>query len=332
VRDAPPAVVHATAPLRIELAGSGALPGITRGPATAALTMALTLTARAELRLGGGTIRLSALDHDQRVTLRSPTAIAYDGTLDHHKAALNMLPVTGGIELLTGSDVPGAAGLATETATTVAMLAALAHCRQERYDAADLVELVLALERDELRRVGNEFDAWAVTLGGAREIRSAAGRLETHPVTDNSHVLDRMTRHLLLVPLPRSHAREVRSNGGGAAAEAVTVLDSLVAPAAAAILAGAMEELAQVFAAAWAAQLRLDAALSTPPMHALENRLRQAGARAWKVTAGVGGGSLLVLCDAHRRDGVEAAARADGRVPRAVAAGGGVRVWEEPAA
>lgn len=337
MRDAPPPVVFAAAPLRIDLAGSGGLPTVAAGRPSAAVTVALSLNVRAEIRLGGQTIRLSALDEDERVTVSSPAAITYDGRLDRHKAALNMMPVTGGIELLTSRDVPGAAGLGADTAANVAMVAALAHCRRERYAPSELATFAVALEREELGRPGNPIDAWAAAIGGALEIRAAGEDVETNLVTNDSTVVDDLARHLVLVPLSRSRAGGIGGEavaralaaGDAATAEAVGALEDLVAPAVTAVSAGAARELTGVFDQAWAAQRRLDAALSAAPMRSLEERLRAAGAWAWKLTTGSGGGSLLVLCDPAGRGRVETAARTEGCVPCIVAPGDGVRVWEE---
>ncbi|HWP37760.1 MAG TPA: hypothetical protein VNL18_09455, partial [Gemmatimonadales bacterium] len=82
MRDTPPPVVHAAAPLRIDLAGSGSLPTLAAGRPSQAITVALSQSVHAEVRLGGGSIRLSALDRDERVSLPSFAGLTYDGRLD----------------------------------------------------------------------------------------------------------------------------------------------------------------------------------------------------------------------------------------------------------
>lgn len=330
-------MVRAAAPLRIDLAGSGGLPTLAAGRPSQAITVALSQSAYAELRLGGGSIRLCALDRNERLALPSPAAITYDGHLDRHKAALNMLPVTGGLELITTRDLPGAAGLAADAAVSVATLAALAHCRRESYAPVEIAGLAVALERDELHAGGSPLDAWAVALGGALHIRTSATEAEATAVTEDTSAVARLVECLLVLPLSRGLAGGVcgvpvaRALAGGdrAIAAAVRALEDLATPAAAAIAAAALDRLGEVFREAWAAQRQLDPVLGAAPMRALEARMEQAGAWAWKLTGGDGGGSLVVLCDPARRPHVEAAVRSAGCVPVAAALGHGIRVWEE---
>ncbi|HWP39079.1 MAG TPA: hypothetical protein VNL18_16140, partial [Gemmatimonadales bacterium] len=300
-------------------------------------TVALSQSVHAEVRLGGGSIRLSALDRDERVSLPSFAGLTYDGRLDRHKAALNMLPVTGGLELITTRDLSGAAGLAADAAATVATLAALARCRRESYAPAEIAGLAVALERDELHFAGNPLDAWAVSLGGALHLRAAASEVEATAVVEDPSTVARLLGYLVVLPLSRGLAGGVcgacvaraLAAGDRAIAGAVETLENLVAPVAAAIASAAPERLREVFQRAWGAQRQLDPVLGAAPMRELEGLLEQAGAWAWKLTAGEEGGCLVVLCDPAHRARVEAAARSAGCVPVTAVLGDGLRVWEE---
>ena len=72
---------------------------------------AIDLHTHVECIEGGGKIRLHAEDMNQRLTLESASQLQYDGRLDLHKGALNMLPVTGGVEIISRSEVPAGSGL-----------------------------------------------------------------------------------------------------------------------------------------------------------------------------------------------------------------------------
>ena len=335
--DLPPPVVHAAAPLRVDLAGSGGLPTLALGQPASALTVTLALAAHVEIRLGGRTIQLRAAD-GEHVTLDSPAGLVYDGHLDEHKAALNMLPVTGGVEMLTGSDAPRAPGLGSRTATCVAMLAALARCRREAYDGPELAGLAVSLEEAELGRHVSRLDAWCVALGGVGLLSTDGDQVTAHPGAPDGAAQELAAR-AALVALDRSRAGGVRRSavvqalaaGDPATTHAVRVLEEMVQPAADALRSGAWERLAEVFDASWAAQQQLDAVLSAAPARTLLDRLRAAGARAWKVTSGQRGGALLVLCEPECRNDVGAAARECGCTELAAAPGAGVRIWEEEA-
>ena len=94
------------------------------------VSAALNLYAYAEFHTGGERISLVAEDMLERVSVTRPSDLEYDGKLDLHKAAINMLPVTGGIEVLTRTDVPPGSGLGASGALDVALVASGAdRCR-----------------------------------------------------------------------------------------------------------------------------------------------------------------------------------------------------------
>ena len=337
--DLPPPVVHAAAPLRIDLAGSGGLPALALGQPATALTVTLALAARVEIRLGGRTIRLGVAEPQQHVTLASPSDLSYDGLLDQHKAALNMLPVTGGLEMLTRGDAPDAAGLGSRAAINLAILAALARCRREVYDSTELAGLAVSLQETELGRSSVRLDTWAVALGGPRVLATDGGGVTARPAAAAERGAE-LEKRVVLVPLDRSRAGGIRQHavverlatGDRATADAVSVLEDSVLPAAGALEAGDWGGLVGIFQQVWPAQLQLDPVLAAAPARGLQDRLRAAGALAWKVTSGGRGGTLVVLCEADQRVAVAGAARDAGCVVLAAAPGAGVRVWEEDAA
>lgn len=147
--------VHVRAPMRIDFAGGWTdVETFASSSGGIVTNAAITLYARAEFLVGGNRIRLHAQDLEQHLSLASPSEIVYDGVLDLHKAALNMLPVTGGIEILTRSDAPAGAGLGGSGALDVALLSGLAHIREEGVDGVELAELGYQLETSELHLLG----------------------------------------------------------------------------------------------------------------------------------------------------------------------------------
>jgi galactokinase/mevalonate kinase-like predicted kinase len=307
------------------------------GQPSSALIMTLALAARAEVRLGGRTIRLGSAQPQEHAAFVSVSDLDYDGRLDEHKAALNMLPVTGGLEMLTASDAPGAVGLGGGAARRVAMLAALAHCRRESYDGAELARLARSLQEEELRQPANPLDAWAVVCGGVVVVSLTGGEASARPVALVGGGRDVAAR-TVLVPLDRSRAGGLRRPSVLQAlaardpetVAAVRALDDLVEPAAGALESGDWKVLAAVYDETWTVQRRLDPVIAAPPGRALQDRLRAAGALAWKATSGSRGAALLVLCDPDRRETVAAAARESGCPALSAAPGPGLRVWEEP--
>ena len=103
---------HARAPVRVDFAGGWTdVADFAEVHGGAVVNAAIGLYVNVECLPGGGMYRFHAEDVGERVFLRSPTDIVYDGKLDLHKAALNMMPVMGGVEIITSSDVPTGSGL-----------------------------------------------------------------------------------------------------------------------------------------------------------------------------------------------------------------------------
>ena len=148
-------IVRARAPVRVDFAGGWSdVPVFADQEDGVVTNAALNLYVHVECILGGGRIRLHAEDLEQHLTMGGPGELVYDGKLDLHKAALNMLPVTGGIEVLTRSDVPAGSGLGASGALDVALVTALARSRNEEYQPDELAEMGYQLEAVELRLEG----------------------------------------------------------------------------------------------------------------------------------------------------------------------------------
>lgn len=337
--EAPPYKVRARAPLRVDLAGGGTdVPLLAAKYGGAALGAAITLSVHVEVRLGGGTIRLRSEDRDQRVTLPHASAITYDGTLDATKAALNMLPVTGGIEILTRCDAPPGAGLGERGTRDVAVLAALAYCRNETYDPTELAALAFQLETQELRRSSGRLDATVAALGGVQTLQVDATKVEARAVPLDDEQLADGSAHLLLVSLGRAYAAEPVSRRIGeavAAGEAeviaaLTGLRDLAAPVRESWAAGAWRRTADLFQEASRHYAVLDPIWSAPPTARLVAAIRDAGAWGVKPAGPRAGASLLVIGPREGREQMTSAARAHGGVvPNCSLTTEGVSVWRE---
>ncbi len=89
---------HARAPVRIDFAGGWTdVPDFADTKGGAVANAAITLYTSVECILGGNCYRIHARDIGERVLIRTPADVSYDGKLDLHMAALNLLPVVGGV-------------------------------------------------------------------------------------------------------------------------------------------------------------------------------------------------------------------------------------------
>ncbi len=318
--------VHSRAPLRVDFAGGWTdVPAFADGEGGAVVNAAIDLHVHVDFLVPGKgsqsqRITLHAEDLKEHVTIRSSGAIAYDGQLDLHKAALNMLPVTGGIEVLSRSDAPSGSGLGASGALDVALLAGLARCREEAYDADELAEIGFQLETQELGLLGGRQDQYAAALGGFHEFGFTAETVQVHPLAVSEEAARDLERHLVLAYTGHSHfssathARvwEAYGEGDGEVTDALHRIRGLAGSAAEAIERGDWHGLARVVAENWEQQQRLDTTIATPKSEAIERAALDAGAWGGKATGAGAGGCMMLLAPPAQREAVVAAVEGAG--------------------
>jgi D-glycero-alpha-D-manno-heptose-7-phosphate kinase len=264
----------------------------------------------------------------------------YDGRLDLHKAALNMLPVTGGIEVLTRADVPQGSGLGASGALDVALVAALAALRGERYSRPELAELGFQLEATELKLAGGRQDQYAGALGGWHELAFSNGGVTIRPIEPGPEQVAALTAMLVIAFTaeshfsPATHRRvwEAYHAGRPEVVDALRAMRDLGGVAARALSAGDWRALAAAVDENWRQQQRLDTTIATPAMRRVEDAARAAGAWGLKATGAGAGGCLLMLAPPERRAAVETAVHAAGaRTLPAEFDFTGIQVWRDDA-
>ncbi len=333
--------VRAHAPVRIDFAGGWSdVPLFAATEGGVVVNAAITLYARVECIAGGGTIRLHAEDLAQRLVVRHAAELTYDGRLDLHKAALNMLPVTGGIELLTRADVPPGSGLGASGALDVALVAALAALRGERHTREELAELGFQLEAGELRLAGGRQDQYAGALGGWQELVFSGDGVAVHPIRPGLDHVAELEAMVVIAFTGESHfSSQTHGRVWGAyragrpeVVAALRAMRDLGPVAARALAAGDWRALAEVVDENWRHQQRLDATIATPAVRRVETAARAAGAWGLKATGAGAGGCLLIVAPPGERTVVERAVRRAGaRVLSAAFDFGGVQVSHDHA-
>jgi D-glycero-alpha-D-manno-heptose-7-phosphate kinase len=320
------------------MGGGSDVPAFAARQGGAAVAAALGCSVHVEIHLGGRTIRLRAEDRERHVTVGSPAELTYDGTLDPAKAALNMFPVTGGIEILTRSDAPPGAGLGERAALNLALLAALASCRKEQYDPTELAEMAFQLETAELRRQAGREDPYIAALGGVQCLTFGADAVTARDIGLDAARLAELSAHLVIVYQGRAYAAEsvtrktldAVESGEPAVLDALAGLRDLVDPMAQCLGAGDWPQVGRLFQDAGPFHVVLDPIWSSPPTRALVEAARRAGAWGVKPAGPRAGASLAILAPGERRDAViEGVRGAGGTVLECGLAPRGVLVWRE---
>lgn len=333
-------IIRARAPVRVDFAGGWSdVARFADVESGAVVNAAVTRYAHVEAALGRRrTMLLHAEDLDQHLTLDSPVGLVYDGTLDLHKAALNMLPVPGGIELISRTDVPPGSGLGASGALDVALLAALARAREEDYDPLELAEMGYLLETGELGLDGGRQDQYAGALGGCHEFVFSRTGVEVRPIALAPEALAALEAGLVVVYTGESHfSYETHRRVWEAFAErrsdvvdAMRTIRDVAAETADALRAGDWPQLGALMDENWRQQQRLDGTIATSAMRTIETAMREAGAWGVKATGAGAGGCLAAVTAPGTAAAVGAAAQAHGATVLACAIDqDGVQVTEE---
>lgn len=313
--------ILARAPVRIDFAGGWTdVDTVAKDIGGVVTNAAIALYATSEFLLGGSRIRLHAEDLGEHLSISSPAELVYDGKLDLHKAALNMLPVTGGIEVITRSEAPPGSGLGASGALGVALVAGLATCRREAFEREEVADLGYELEAVELGLLGGRQDQYAAALGGFHEFRFDGETVASRRLAVASTAARDLAEHLLLVYTGQSHFSSAThervwqgyARNDSTIREALGAIRELGSQAAGALEGGDWERLAEVVDENWRQQQRLDATISTSQVQRIEAAARAAGAWGVKATGAGAGGCLVIVCPRDRRHAIAAAVRERG--------------------
>lgn len=330
---------HARAPVRIDFAGGWTdVPAYVERHGGVVVNAAITRYVQVDVIFGGTGISLHAEDLHQRVRCASPVDLRYDGKLDLHKAALNMFPITGGVEVLSNTDVPVGAGLGGSGALDVALCAALSRARAESHDKPELAELGFELESNELKLLGGRQDQYAAALGGMHELTFRPDAVITRELAVTPDMAADLSAHSVLVYSGQSHfSSKTHERVWGAFAEGDTgVIDALKgiheagAEIGARFDAGDWRGVARVMDQNWRRCQALDATIATPVTRKIDAAARAAGAWGIKGTGAGAGGCVYILCDpADRARVADAAAGVGGQVLEFGFDFEGVRTWQD---
>lgn len=309
--------VESRAPLRVDFAGTWSnLPWFAGTEGGVVVCAAIELSVHVEFLLGDRRIRLHSEGTNEHVTLESSGHLVYDGRLDRYKAALNMLPVTGGIEILARSDAPQGADLGEPESMDTALLAGLAACRQEAYEPAELADLGVMLESYELGETPWQQGHYAAVLGGFLDLEFGSQGVTVRRLSVPAEAAQELSEHSVVAYAGRSHfssqghsrVQASYDSDDARIREALCTMRDIGRQTGAVIEAADWKKLADLMDESWSNQRLLDETISTPAMVRIEEAMRSAGAWGLRSTGRGAGGCLLALCSPRSRSQVASAA------------------------
>ena len=331
-----PTEFHATAPVRLDFAGGWTdVPPFSAREGGMVVSGAIELTARVAVRLGGRLIRLVSEDLGQELECADAGGLVLDGRLDLLKAALRMLPVQAACTITTRCDAPPGSGLGSSGAMDVALVAALALARGERFTGRELAEQAWYLETVEAKIPGGKQDQFAAALGGFQRLTFRDPDVGIEPITLDPAFAAALERRMVLCYTGQSRvsgatiARVMTAyeRGDSRVTGALRAMKDVAATMAEALRAGDVVRVATLLSENWKQQQALDPGMRTAEMAQLESALTAAGALGGKAAGSGAGGSMFFVTRDDPAPAIAAARAAGATVLPVQWALEGVRAW-----
>jgi D-glycero-alpha-D-manno-heptose-7-phosphate kinase len=324
--------VTVRAPMRADLAG-GTLdlwPLYLFHPGARTINVAISYFAECEIsRLADASIEIALTDHDYRQRYESLSELLGDPNASLIARAVEYFRLSG-IRIVTRTDAPRGSGLGGSSAMAVALVRGLSELAGEPLEGESLIDLVRDLETRLLGVPAGIQDYYPPVFGGLSALHLEPGHPRRAPMRCTPAQL---APHFILHYSEVSHFSGTNNweiykrqiDGDRAVREGLSRIG-----ATAAAMEHALEE--QDFPTAgmllqqeWRNRKSLIEGISTPEIDAAIDSALSAGAWGGKVCGAGGGGCIVFLAPAERREEVIAAlARVPGRTLSALPVNGGL--------
>jgi D-glycero-alpha-D-manno-heptose-7-phosphate kinase len=300
--------VAMAAPLRLDFAGGWTdVPPFSQREGGVVVNAAIGLFVRAEVRPEGSGFHIVAHDLGERLDLAGAAALAADGRLDLHKAALRLGGARAPVTLSTRSDAPKGSGLGGSGALDVALVAAVSTAVAAEGavspPAEEVAEAAWRLEAVEVGVPGGRQDQWAAALGGFHLLRFRDPGVEAERLALDPAFAEELARRTVLCYTGTSRlsgdtiARVMGAydRGEPAVVGALRGLCDVAHGMAAALRSADLAGVGALLSENWRLQQALDARMSTPGMTQLDAALREAGALGGKAAGSGAGGCMFFI-------------------------------------
>ncbi|MDH5284776.1 MAG: hypothetical protein OEW80_12925, partial [Gemmatimonadota bacterium] len=265
------ASIRASAPLRLDFAGGWTdVPPFSTEEGGVVVNAAISPRMHVEFLPGGRDILIAAGDLGLEHRVTSAAALAPEGPLALHQAALRMLPPPPGT-LRTRGEAPPGSGLGSSGALDVALVAALARVRGEAMSPIECADLGWRLEVIEAGHPGGRQDQYAAALGGFLHLRFSEGPVQVERLELDPAFTADLARRLVVCYTGRSRVSgETITRVMGrfarrapAVVAALAELRQVATEMADALRQSSLEQVAALLRRNWACQQRLDPGMRT---------------------------------------------------------------------
>jgi D-glycero-alpha-D-manno-heptose-7-phosphate kinase len=318
-----PAIVEATAPCRVDLAG-GTLdiwPIYLFHPGAVTVNVAVDRRAWCRVETGVSGVRIESKDTLQKTEGKDVSEILGGGTLSLVAQILRALGVETGLRVTTQSKVPAGSGLGGSSALAVAVAAAVARAVGRELDKDGLWPIVRDAEARCIGVPTGVQDYHAALHGGVLALHLEAGAVRVERLRADPA---RVEESLLLIDAGVTRFSGINNwdvfkgqiDGDATVREALAEIAAVAVQVREALLAERFDAVSELMAAEWDARKRLAPGVTTPDIDRIADAAR-AGGGAAKVCGAGGGGVVAVWAPPGargpgRREAVENSLKAAG--------------------
>lgn len=307
-------IIRSRAPLRISFGGGGTdvSPYIEqKGGAVINTTIDkyafATLTSRDDTL-----VKAKSLDYNSEVIFDLERPGEYNGRLDLVKAAVKLLGVKQGFEMLLHTDAAPGTGLGSSSTLTTAIIGAFREWLKLPMTDYEVAELAYRVERLDVGIKGGKQDQYATVFGGVNFIEFYADKTIVNQLRIKPDILNELEYRLVLCNTGQSRQsgeilRDQVENYTRGEEEIVRALDHTKALAYEikdAIMLGQIDRIGELLHEGWEHKKRFSARITNPFIDKLYETARKNGAIGGKLLGAGGGGHLLLLCHNGKKHAV----------------------------
>jgi D-glycero-alpha-D-manno-heptose-7-phosphate kinase len=303
-------IIQAKAPLRISFAGGGTdISPYPENHGGCVLSCSISKYSHCTLMpRDDEQVNITSLDYNLSTSCSLDDLVNYDGKLDLVKAAINVVKVNHGLDIVIQSDVPPGAGLGASSSMTVALAGALSYLNRLEMSNYNIAELAYWIEREEAGIKGGKQDQYAAAFGGLNMIEFLGHRTIVSPLAINPGILDELRHRLVLcyTGKRRLSAGIIDAQVKGymqhkdSVLEALDQTKKLVAPMKNALLCGDLDKFGLMLHNGWMAKKQFSDKITDPDIDDLYNAGIAAGALGGKLLGAGGGGYILFFCARYK--------------------------------
>ena len=282
-------------------------------------------------------VKVKSLDYNSEVSFSLDQPEGYDGRLDLVKAAVKLLGVRQGFEMLLHTDAAPGTGLGSSSTLTTAIIGVFREWLRLPMTDYEVAELAYRVERIEVGIRGGKQDQYATVFGGVNFIEFYADETIVNQLRIKPDVLNELEYRLLLCDTRQSRSsgkildEQVARYVGGQAevADALDRTKTLAYEMKNALMLGQIDRIGTLLDEGWRHKKQFSSKITNQFIDELYETARKNGAIGGKLLGAGGGGHLLLLSDFNKKQQlVTRLEEAGGRITPFAFEFRGLQTWE----